>query len=641
MLLAGGAGHSQNLSGVVNNYYKVLGIDFTTDVVKVDNPSFLNTGQKALLIQMKGAVIDQSTPASNTNWGNVSSIASAGQWELVTVCGINGDSVIFERDIKNTYDVNGQVQLVVFPDKITNATVVDSVFAAPWDSVSGKGGVVFISVSDTLFLNDNIVATGKGFKGAVYTNYPEPPHNCNSVNVTAFALGKPASGPTTAAMKGEGIARHVPNYFYGKGRLANGGGGGNAYNTGGAGGANWGAGGQGGVRARVAFLGCVGNNPGLGGSPLSTHINTPTRRLFLGGGGGAGHGNDNYGLPGGDGGGIVFIKSKVISGNGRTIYANGDRPHRYMDALSPDSTASNSDGAGGGGAGGTAILYADEVINNLTVNVNGANGARSEQGLNNFCMGTGGGGGGGAVHFSLAALPPGVTVTATGGTGGTRINGYTGGYCDPASYPNGSAAGGSGNTLFNLSFTELDTTLRCWAVLPVALFVNVHAVVNNNGVNLNWSVSDAYYTAEFLVEQSTDGRRFAAAGSVAAADKYAYSISLPWNDGTVYYRIKALGKNGQQVYSRIIKVNGKASFAEVEINPNPVHDQLRVMVHLKKPQSVICFITDATGRLIRRQPYNLPAGQQMLVMDQPLAPGLYQFTLTGEAFQVIRSFIYF
>jgi Secretion system C-terminal sorting domain len=628
---------AQNLSGVVNRYYKVIGINVTTSVVRVDNASYLASKQRGLLIQMKGADINQSTPASNSSWGNITSISNAGKFELVTVCGLNADSVIFEREIKNTYDVNGYVQLVIFPDLVSSVTIVDSVFAAPWDSTTGKGGVVFINVDDTVYLNDDIVAGGKGFRGGDYTNYASP-YNCSAADFTSFAYNKPASGNSVGGKKGEGIASYIANFEYGKARLASGGGGGNNHNTGGAGGGNWGAGGIGGIRQRVTVLGCVGNNPGFGGVSVSSYYAGSPLRFFMGGGGGAGHANDDLGMPGGHGGGIVFIKCDVISGNNRTIYTNGNKSRR-INALLPDSTASSSDGAGGGGAGGSIIIYANEVINNLSLQAKGADGGRSEQGGNTQCSGTGGGGGGGVVWFSTATTPVGVNVNTNGGIAGTRYNGNTGSYCDAATYPSGSTAGANGTTLFNFSFSILDTTLRCYDLLPAAIFTLFRASANGEFVKLNWQVSDPLYTASFFIEKSFDGRRFTVAEIINGTDIENYFANVVWENADCYYRIKALGKNGVRQYSKVAKVKGRIGFADVTIFPNPVTDKVNTVITVVKAQSALLSITDMSGKLLYKEKRNLVSGRQTVPFNKRLAKGMYQLKIAGKTFTIIKSFI--
>jgi hypothetical protein len=625
---------AQNLSGVVNRYYKVIGINAATSVVRVDNASYLASKQRGLLIQMKGADINQTSPSSNSSWGNITSTNNAGKFELVTVCGLNADSVIFEREIKNTYDVSGFVQLVIFPDLVSSATIVDSVLAPAWDSATGKGGIVFINVDDTVYLNDDIVASGKGFRGGDYTNYPGT-YNCFLSNFTSYAYNLSANVLTTGGKKGEGIAKYITNFEYGRGKLASGGGGGNTHNTGGAGGGNWGVGGAGGINQRA---GCTGNNPGLGGVSLSSYYAGSPLRFFMGGGGGSGHANNDLGIPGGHGGGIVFIKCSVVSGNNKSIYVNGSKPRRIVASL-PDSTASSSDGAAGSGGGGTIIIYADEVINNLTLQAKGADGGKSEQALNNQCAGPGGGGGGGVVWFSTATVPVGVTVNTTGGIAGTRFNGNTGGYCDAATYPSGAAAGSNGTTLFNFSFTVLDTTLRCYDLLPAAIFTQFKAAANGEFVKLDWQVSDPLYAMSFFIEKSFDGRRFSNTDIINGTDVESYFTNTIWENADCYYRIKALGKNGARQYSKVVKVKGRIGFADATIFPNPVTDKVNTIITVVKAQSALLSITDMSGRLLYKEKRNLVSGRQAAVFDKRLAKGMYQLKIAGETFAIVKSFI--
>lgn len=625
---------AQNLSGVVNRYYKVLGINAATHVIKVDNASYLASKQRGLLIQMKGADINQTNPASNSSWGNITSINNAGKFELVTVCGLNADSVIFEREIKNTYDVTGYVQLVIFPDLVSSATIIDSVFAAPWDSAAGKGGVVFINVDDTLYLNDDIVASGKGFRGGDYNNYPGT-YNCFLNNFTSYAYTIGSNVLSTGGKKGEGIAKYVSNLEYGRARLASGGGGGNNHNTGGAGGGNWGAGGIGGINQRAS---CAGSNPGLGGVSLSSYYTGSPLRFFMGGGGGAGHANNDLGMPGGHGGGIVFIKCSVVKGNNKSIYANGNRSRRITASL-PDSTASSSDGAGGGGAGGTVIIYSDEVINDLSIQTKGADGGRSEQGGNLQCAGPGGGGSGGVVWFSTPTVPGGVSVNTNGGIAGTRYNGNTGGYCDAATYPSGSAAGANGTTLFNFSSSILDTTLRCYDLLPASVFTQFKAAVSGEFVKLNWQVSDPLYAASFSIEKSFDARRFILADVVTGLDIENYFVNTIWENADCYYRIRASGKNGARQYSKVIKVKGRIGFADVNIFPNPVPDKINTAITIVKAQAAVFSITDMSGRLLYTEKRNLISGRQTATFDKRLAKGMYQLKIAGETFTIVKSFI--
>jgi len=114
-------------------------------------------------------------------------------------------------------------------------------------------------------------------------NYPTPTYDCNwTDNVSNYYLPLPASGNITAGRKGEGITGYILNEEYARGKLANGGGGGNNANTGGGGGGNYGAGGIGGQRAGESAFQCHGAYPGIGGSSLTSYGYTAgINRIFL------------------------------------------------------------------------------------------------------------------------------------------------------------------------------------------------------------------------------------------------------------------------------------------------------------------------------------------------------------------------
>ena len=106
--------------------------------------------------------------------------------------------------------------------------------------------------------------------------------------------------------KGRGIAILKPEYLLGRGAPANAGGGGNAHNAGGGGGAN---GGRGGIGSKDFPDGLVhnGGDPGRE-NPYQQFIDDSLPRVFMGGGGGSGHVNNDAAFPGGNGGGLIVAE---------------------------------------------------------------------------------------------------------------------------------------------------------------------------------------------------------------------------------------------------------------------------------------------------------------------------------------------
>lgn len=61
-----------NISGVVNSYHKVIGINYTVSGVKLDDVSGIATNDRVMIIQMKGAIVN--TTITSSSFGSVSSL---------------------------------------------------------------------------------------------------------------------------------------------------------------------------------------------------------------------------------------------------------------------------------------------------------------------------------------------------------------------------------------------------------------------------------------------------------------------------------------------------------------------------------------------------------------------------------------
>jgi len=318
-----------------------------------------------------------------------------------------------------------------------------------WDGLNG--GVIAVDVTkNTNFAGQTIFAAAQGFRGA-----GGRPSAVDGINPFRYN-----DGPGVAhAGKGEGIAGTPPLLFidlspfdrdittgattlfvgtiygypggtgtladfnYAKGAPGTAGGGGTYrdggyHNGAGGGGGNGGAGGRGSFGWRNAgwagvasdysnIVAATGDN--LAAFPGSAFGGAGVARVTLGGGGGAGDQNnnsiDNTKMTGGTGGGIVFIRSGSLSGNGtfdvRGGFANSN---------------TQNDAAGGGAAGGSVVVISPNwTSGSLAVSAAGGIGGDSYIGQltgNNTHSGGGGGGGGVAVRSGP------MTIDVSGGANG-------------------------------------------------------------------------------------------------------------------------------------------------------------------------------------------------------------------------------
>ncbi len=396
---------------MINAYTPVTAIDSSSCGIQVTVSSTVGfaVGDTVLIIQMKGATVDNINTAA---FGSVTDYASSGNYEFNIIASISGTDIGLEFMLSRTYDVAGFVQLVTVPqygDVIVNAVLT----ALPWDGT--KGGILTFFATGNVTLNADIDVSGTGFRGGdISIDYYDG--SCSEMD---YYYPHPSD---YSAEKGEGIADLGVAFEAGRGRYANGGGGGNLVNAGGAGGGNFAVGGRGGDQWDG---GCpaipIGGDPGIA-LPWSTTQN----KFFLGGGGGIRKKNNLDSTPGEDGGGMVIIQADEITGTGNSILANGINA---IDAA--------NDGAGGGGAGGAVILDVNTFTGPLNVNLDGGNGASVWPN-----HGPGGGGGGGVFWYSGGTYPASVTGTYTGGIPGEVSPGNS----------FGAAAGSDGGPLDDLIF---------------------------------------------------------------------------------------------------------------------------------------------------------------------------------------------
>ncbi|MFZ4632676.1 MAG: choice-of-anchor L domain-containing protein [Saprospiraceae bacterium] len=392
-------------SDIINIYTPVIGFSCDSSVVEVDSSAGFSPNDKVLIIQMQGATVDLTNTA---NFGTITNAGSAGNNEFNRIEAINGDQITLKYKLQRPYDVAGKIQLIRVPE-FTDVTVAD-LTCKPWDGTTG--GVLVFDVSGTLTMNGDIDVSEKGFRGGQYIDA-----NVGIYGETQYFY---PPDPKLAGKKGEGIAIVPLDRSFGRGRVANGGGGGNAHNAGGGGGGNFNDGGRG----AFEYFNIPGApNPltyGIEGVGLGS-LSFPgfnNYKYFLGGGGGAGQGNDNKGSSGGHGGGIVMINAGSITGNNKTIASNG------QNITGPGGNDVN-DGQGAGGAGGTIIVDCDNFGGNLNLRSKGGRGGDCLFFVNSQIIGPGGGGSGGIIVTK--PLPANVSVALNGGKHGIANQGLANG----------------------------------------------------------------------------------------------------------------------------------------------------------------------------------------------------------------------
>jgi Secretion system C-terminal sorting domain len=595
-----------NINGIINSYYKVTSINTTQSSLNLPSTAGLSLFDNVMLIQMKGAAVNTTNTAS---FGSISAYNDAGNYELNVICGIEPTRIYLQNKISKTYDpTNGFVQVVKVAT-YSNATVTSNLEAQTWDKNTGTGGVLAVIVNGTLTLQSNVSATDNGFRGGdfkqlnglcgTFLPYPDYFYNTAAITTTTGNGGN---------YKGEGIAELINTYSGGRGASANAGGGGNDHNNGGGGGGNLTTGGRGGNN--TSTVGCRGNFPGVGAYSLSNAGN----KIFMGGGGGMGHGNGTaINTDIGNGGGIIFIKAVNLIGNGYTISANGSL-----------GTSTIGDGAGGGGAAGTIIMAVSAYSGSVIAEAYGGNGgAEDNLTIAGRLYGTGGGGGGGVIYYT-GAVPLTATNNVAGGAAGIAFN------SNPVSGNGntGATAGANGTVNANYTVSISNTPETYCNLLLSSKYIALSLNTNSNGNNLlKWKLQ-GFGTSYFSVEKSADGLTWEDLGKINfQPDLTMYTFKdETLNTAPVYYRIKAVVPSGLKYYSNVVNAKTSGSSNKWLIVGNPVKDYLYINGLPQEPVSIVLY--DAAGKQIM-QFSSSAFTQPMQVNVSNLSKGVYYVRCNG------------
>lgn len=597
------------ISGVINIYTKVTNIDLPCNKITVSSSTGFVTGDTVLLIQMQGASAVQT---NGNTFGNLTAINNAGNYEFAEISSISGNDIYLKHSLLKTYTVSGSVQLISVP-QYTNVDITGTLTAQPWNG--NTGGVLVFEASGTVTMSADIDVSQMGFRGG---SINPSGGDCFTSSSNTYFYG---TASVQAGRKGEGVAILPAGSESGRGKFANGGGGGNSHNTGGGGGANYGAGGDGGRKS--GSCNAIAPDPfGIGGIGFTTtQYSNALQKIFMGGGGGAGQQNNLRAHPGGNGGGIVIIRAAALNGNGFSI-------NNYGESV-PVLPFDNGDGNGAGGAGGTVLLSVSSFTSPLNVKVNGGKGGNTDNtgAAGNRDFGPGGGGGGGLIWFSLAALPGQVTNTFGGGLSG--ISAYSN-----TNY--GAAPGSTGATLTDLILPRGSTIFNQTCIsLPVELLKFTGKFIQQK-VKLDWITTSEKNNSFFTIERTADFQTFKVVGKVQGSVNSNSEISYfiydhEPEDGISYYRLSQTDLDGTSKIRGIVSITNYSTDKLIhKIYPVPFTDELTLELNSKASSSEKLSVTvyNTLGEVVFQSEF--PKAEKIDLSLSELPSAMYTLMIQSE-----------
>jgi hypothetical protein len=190
------------------------------------------------------------------------------------------------------------------------------------------------------------------------------------------------------------------------------------------------------------------------------------------------------------------------------------------------------------------------------------------------------------------------------------------------------AISGYGNNLY------LDDVTLATTPLPLQ-FVSFTAKLQNNKGLLEWRTANELNCDYFDIEKSTNGRNFTAIGRVeaknAASNGYTF-IDEQLSNGTNYYRLLQVDKDGKSTYSTTVTLNTNKQNAEVfTVYPNPVKQQATVNITSNTEQRVTLQVYNTLGKIVYSKSVQLFSGNQSINLDMKQLPaGVYSISLIGN-----------
>ncbi len=158
------------------------------------------------------------------------------------------------------------------------------------------------------------------------------------------------------------------------------------------------------------------------------------------------------------------------------------------------------------------------------------------------------------------------------------------------------------------------------SLLSLFGLISFTGVKQGNKTILNWELAANCSFTNVTIERSTDGRNYMAIADLAVqyagkATKQNYTDYFS-AEGNVYYRLRIGQPGGKYNYSNVLLLKGKSSTVKgFKIYPNIISTGANINLDSDKKQQGLLFISDYSGRIVKRQSLNLQEGNNTLQLN--------------------------
>ncbi len=179
-------------------------------------------------------------------------------------------------------------------------------------------------------------------------------------------------------------------------------------------------------------------------------------------------------------------------------------------------------------------------------------------------------------------------------------------------------------------------------VLPITITIAA-TIVNQNKANISWKTLEQQDVASYQVERSNNATLFQLIGTTTAngniTANYNFMDNAPLN-GSSYYRIKIINKNGSISYSEIAVVNFNLQ-AVILVSPNPVVDN-KIVLQTKNLVLGKYSLTlyNSLGQSILQQSINITnLNQNIQLLGNATKSGTYHLVLQNDTSILSTHFV--
>ncbi len=152
-----------------------------------------------------------------------------------------------------------------------------------------------------------------------------------------------------------------------------------------------------------------------------------------------------------------------------------------------------------------------------------------------------------------------------------------------------------GNIFFDISNNNFTIS----AALPVDLVSFDVSLKNKNDAYLQWQTTSEINTDGYEIEMGQHSNSFRKTGFVKSQGSSGYDFEVPnLAPGTYYFRLKIMDLNGDFKYSPVRTLDIRQAFS-ITVAPNPVQDELVVVISQAEAASVDIYLINALGQTIQ------------------------------------------